>query len=186
MLRVPELIHDGLDWRSAVTADDVRRVRSLVASTGFFNAAEVEVAAGLVTDRLTNGLRSGYHFGIGRTRRQSRGLRLLRPIHGTRDSLELFWIAIAPEEQRRGLGAHVYARAEAAMAEAGAIRIYAETSSSERYAGTSDFYQRMGFLKAGTVLVTTDLAAAPATRSDKSMVDGRPGKVGCFKRPPQQ
>jgi hypothetical protein len=49
---------------------------------------------------------------------------------------------------------------------AGAIRIYADTSSSERYAGTSDFYQRMGFLKAGT----TDLAATPATRSDKSMV----------------
>jgi hypothetical protein len=61
MLRVPELIHDGLYWHSAVTADDVGRVRSSVASTGFFNAAEVEVAAGLVTDRLTNGLRSGYH-----------------------------------------------------------------------------------------------------------------------------
>jgi ribosomal protein S18 acetylase RimI-like enzyme len=87
----------------------------------------------------------------------------------TRNSFELFWIAIAPEEQRRGLGAHVYARAEAAMAEAGPIRIYTNTSSSERYAGARDFYQRMGFLKAGTVLVT-DLAATPDTRSDKSTV----------------
>ena len=53
---------NGLDWRSAVMADDVGRVRSLVASTGFFNAAEVEVAADLVTERLTKGIRSGYHF----------------------------------------------------------------------------------------------------------------------------
>ncbi len=47
MLHVPELVHDGLDWRSAVTADDVGRVRVQVASTGFFNAAEIELAAGL-------------------------------------------------------------------------------------------------------------------------------------------
>ena len=32
-----------------------------------------------------------------------------------------------------------------AMAEAGAVRIYADTSSADRYAGTRDFYQRMGF-----------------------------------------
>ena len=57
MLRVPELVHDRLYWRGADAADDVGRVRSLVASTGFFNAAEVEVAAGLVTERLTTGSR---------------------------------------------------------------------------------------------------------------------------------
>ena len=53
---------NGLEWRSAVMADDVGRVRSLVASTGFFNPAEVEVAADLVTERLTKGIRSGYNF----------------------------------------------------------------------------------------------------------------------------
>ena len=31
------------------------------------------------------------------------------------------------------------------MAEAGAKRIYADTSSSDRYAGTRSFYERMGF-----------------------------------------
>ena len=62
MLGIPKMVHVGLDWRSAVTAGDVGRVRSLVASTGFFNAAEVELAANLVTERLTKGLSSGYHF----------------------------------------------------------------------------------------------------------------------------
>ena len=54
-------------------------------------------------------------------------------------------IAVSPDEQGRGLGAQVYARAEAAMRKSGAKHIYADTSSSDRYAGTRGFYQRMGF-----------------------------------------
>jgi len=49
------------------------------------------------------------------------------------------------EQQTRGLGACAYARGEAAMRRVGAKHIYADTSSSDRYAGTRGFYQRMGF-----------------------------------------
>jgi acetoin utilization deacetylase AcuC-like enzyme/GNAT superfamily N-acetyltransferase len=136
---------NGLDWRSAVMADDVGRVRSLVATTGFFNAAEVELAADLVTERLTKGVRSGYNFVLAERGAALVGFACYGPIYGTRDAYELFWIAVAPEEQGRGLGAQVYARAEAAMAKAGAKHIYADTSSSDRYAGTRGFYQSMGF-----------------------------------------
>jgi ribosomal protein S18 acetylase RimI-like enzyme len=54
---------------------------------------------------------------------------------------------VAPEEQRLGLGGEIYARAEAAMREAGAARVYADTSSSERYAPTRGFYQHLGFVE---------------------------------------
>jgi ribosomal protein S18 acetylase RimI-like enzyme len=136
---------NGLEWRSAAMAEDVGRVRSLVASTGFFNAAEADVAADLVTERLTKGIRSGYHFVLA-----ERGATLVAyacygPIEGTQSSFDLYWIAVSPEEQGRGLGAQVYTRAESAMRKAGAKHIYADTSSSDRYAGTRGFYQRMGF-----------------------------------------
>jgi len=136
---------NGLEWRSAVMADDVGRVRSLVAGTGFFNAAEVEVAADLVTERLTKGIRSGYHFVLAERGSTLVAYACYGPIEGTQGSFDLYWIAVAPEEQRRGLGAQVYARAEAAMRKAGAKHVYADTSSSDRYAGTRGFYQRMGF-----------------------------------------
>jgi acetoin utilization deacetylase AcuC-like enzyme/GNAT superfamily N-acetyltransferase len=136
---------NGLEWRSAVMPDDVGRVRSLVAGTGMFGAAEVDIAGELVTERLTKGLRSGYHFilaerGSGLVAYACYGL-----IEGTQGSFDLYWIAVSPEEQRRGLGAQVYARAEAAMRKANAKHIYADTSSSDKYAVTRGFYQRMGF-----------------------------------------
>jgi ribosomal protein S18 acetylase RimI-like enzyme len=138
---------ETLEWRAAVMAEDVGRVRSLVASTGFFNTAEVEIAADLVTERLTKGVRSGYHFvlaerGSGLVAYACYGL-----IDGTKDSFDLYWIAVAPEEQAKGLGTQVYLRAEAAMRKAGAKRIYADTSSSERYAPTRAFYEGIGFQK---------------------------------------
>jgi acetoin utilization deacetylase AcuC-like enzyme/GNAT superfamily N-acetyltransferase len=136
---------DGLEWRSAVMAEDVGRVRSLVASTGFFNAAEAEVAADLVTERLTKGIRSGYHFVLAERGPVLVAYACYGPIEGTQGSFDLYWTAVAPEEQGRGLGAQVYTRAEAAMRKAGAKHIYADTSSSDRYAGTRGFYQRIGF-----------------------------------------
>jgi acetoin utilization deacetylase AcuC-like enzyme/GNAT superfamily N-acetyltransferase len=161
---------DGLDWRSAVMADDVGRVRSLVASTGFFNAAEVETASDLVTERLTKGIRSGYSFVLAERGANLVGFACYGPLHGTQGSFELFWIAIAPEEQKKGLGAQVYARAEAAMVKASAKHIYADTSSSDRYADTRGFYQRMGFREGarlpdfyapgdGKIVFVKDLAA---------------------------
>jgi acetoin utilization deacetylase AcuC-like enzyme/GNAT superfamily N-acetyltransferase len=136
---------DGLEWRSAVMADDVGRVRSLVASTGFFNAAEVDVAADLVTERLSKGIRSGYHFILAERGSGLVAYACYGPIEGTQGSFDLYWIAVAPEEQRKGLGPQVFARAETAMRKAGAKKIYVDTSSSDRYAGTRGFYQRMGF-----------------------------------------
>ena len=136
---------NGLEWRSAVMAEDVGRVRSLVASTGFFNAAEAEVAADLVSERLTKGIRSGYHFVLAERGSTLVAYACYGPIFGTQGSFDLYWIAVAPEEQGRGLGAQTYTRAEAAMRKAGAKHIYADTSSSDRYAGTRGFYQRMGF-----------------------------------------
>jgi len=140
-------VRPALEWRSAVMAEDVGRVRSLVASTGFFSAAEVDIAGELVAERLTKGIRSGYHFVLAERASGLVAYACYGPIDGTQDSFDLYWIAVAPEEQGRGLGSHVYARAEAAMRKAGAKRIYVDTSSSDRYAPTRGFYKRIGFTK---------------------------------------
>lgn len=138
---------DILEWRSAVSEGDEDRVRALVARTGFFNAAEVVLAADLVSEQLSRGARSGYHFVLAERGPSLVAFACYGSIYGTQDSFELYWIAVAPEEQGRGLGREAYARAETAMREASAARVYADTSSSERYAPTRGFYRRMGFVE---------------------------------------
>ena len=136
-----------LEWRSTVMADDVGRVRALIASTGFFNAAEMDIAGELVTERLTKGVRSGYHFVLAERGAELVAYACFGPIDGTEGSFDLYWIAVSPGEQGRGLGAQLYARAESAMRRAGATRIYLDTSSSDQYAPTRGFYARLGFIE---------------------------------------
>jgi acetoin utilization deacetylase AcuC-like enzyme/GNAT superfamily N-acetyltransferase len=164
---------NGLDWRSAVMAEDVGRVRSLVASTGMFSTSEVDIAGDLVTERLTKGIRSGYHFVLAERGASLVAYACYGPIDGTQGSFDLYWIAVSPDEQRKGLGAQAYARAEAAMRKAGAKHIYVDTSSSDRYAPTRGFYQRMGFVEEarlpdfyapgdGKVIYVKELGSEPA------------------------
>ncbi len=137
---------EALEWRSAVMAHDVGRVRSLVTDTGFFSAAEVDIAGELVTERLTKGIRSGYHFVLAERGAGTRGLRLLRPDrrHGrlVRSLLDRRRAGGAGQGARR---ASLCPGRERPCAGPGAKRIYADTSSSDRYAPTRGFYQRMGF-----------------------------------------
>jgi ribosomal protein S18 acetylase RimI-like enzyme len=135
----------ALAWRASVTAEDVARVRRLVAATGMFNPAEIEVAASLVAERLAEGAASDCHFLFAERGSELVGFACYGPIAGTQDSFDLYWIAVAPSEQGRGLGADLYARAEAEMGAARAKHIYVETSCSDRYAPTRGFYQRLGF-----------------------------------------
>ncbi|HXG77907.1 MAG TPA: GNAT family N-acetyltransferase [Methyloceanibacter sp.] len=136
----------AMTWRNAVAAEDAERVRALVTATGFFNAIEAEIAADLVSERVGKGARSGYDFVLAERGDVLVALACYGPIFGTQDSFELYWIAVAPEVQGQGLGREIYTRAEDAMRAMGAKRIYADTSSSERYAPTREFYRRMGFV----------------------------------------
>jgi acetoin utilization deacetylase AcuC-like enzyme/GNAT superfamily N-acetyltransferase len=141
----------GLEWRSAVSVEDVERVRSLTASTGFFTPAEIEIAAELVTERLARGQKSGYSFVLAERAGRLTGYACYGPIDGTDGSFDLYWIAVSPDEQRKGLGRKVLMRAEEAMKRAGARRIYVDTSSSDKYEATRAFYRRMGYEETATL-----------------------------------
>ena len=51
-----------LGFRTSVTEKDLKAVRDITDSTGFFYAEEVDTAVELVEDRLAKGPRCGYHF----------------------------------------------------------------------------------------------------------------------------
>jgi D-alanine-D-alanine ligase len=134
-----------LRWRSTVAPGDVEAVRRLTQATGFFNPEEVEVAGELVQEHLARGEASGYLFLFAEDGAGLAGYACYGPVPGTADSFDLYWIAVAPQRQGRGLGGRVLERAEADMAARGARGIYAETSSRGQYLPTRRFYESHGY-----------------------------------------
>jgi len=138
----------GLVWREAVRSEDIEGVRMLVAGTAMFSAEEIDIAAELVMERIEKGRASGYEFLLVDDGGKLAGYACYGPIPGSETSYDLYWIAVNADRQGRGLGREILARAEEAMRRRGARQIYADTSSSERYAPTRAFYRRTGYIVA--------------------------------------
>lgn len=148
---------EDLRLRYEVTGGDPARVRALTEATGFFRPEEVAIAVELVEERFSRGAASGYEFvfaepdgGEGAAGGEEGGGGLVGyacfgPIPLTVESWDLYWIAVAPEHQGRGLGRRLLAEAEARIRAAGGRRVYADTSTRPQYTPTRAFYQRAGY-----------------------------------------
>ena len=137
--------HATIELRHEAIPDDLSAVGNIVAATGFFNAAEVAIAVELVEERLEMGPASGYFFVFAEEAGRVLGYTCYGPIDGTESSFDLFWIAIDPTQQGRGLGRLLMDETERLIRAMGGKRVYAETSGRAQYEPTREFYLRLGF-----------------------------------------
>jgi len=134
-------------FRYDVIPSDLQTVAQIVASTGFFNAAEVEIAVELVEERLEFGDASGYFFVFAEQAGQVLGYTCYGPIAGTEKSFDLYWIANHRDHQGQGLGRVLMQETERLIRDFGGRRVYAETSGRPQYEPTRVFYERLGFVR---------------------------------------
>jgi GNAT superfamily N-acetyltransferase len=141
----------GEPWslRHEVAPADRAHVRSIVESTGFFHAAEVEIAVELVDERLAKGETSGYYFVFADPLPgPPLGYACYGRIPLTESSYDLYWIAVRQDHHGRGLGRALLEEVERRVAAAGGRRIYIETSNRPQYQPTRGFYLRSGYEQA--------------------------------------
>jgi GNAT superfamily N-acetyltransferase len=105
----------------------------------------VAVAEELVTERLALGDSSEYFFVFAERENQVVGYACYGPIACTRDSYDLYWIAVHPHAQRGGLGKMILREAERKVFERGGRRVYIETSNRPQYESTRAFYLRCDY-----------------------------------------
>jgi ribosomal protein S18 acetylase RimI-like enzyme len=137
-----------MDWRTTVNQSDAPAVQALVEQTGFFSREEQEVARELVDEFLARGLASGYEFVFadmpGKPKKLL-GYTCYGLIPATKSSYDLYWIAVAPSQQGKGLGGQLLRETERLAVASGATQMFAETSGRPQYAPTRAFYERMGY-----------------------------------------
>jgi ribosomal protein S18 acetylase RimI-like enzyme len=129
----------------------MERVRRIVVSSGFFSEAEIEIAVELVEERLNKGIESGYYFLFAEQDQKVCGYSCFGPIPCTRESYDIYWIAVQEELRGSGLGAEILRNVEERIMEMGGKRIYVETSSREQYQPTRSFYSRCGYRREATL-----------------------------------
>jgi acetoin utilization deacetylase AcuC-like enzyme/GNAT superfamily N-acetyltransferase len=135
----------GVFLRTTLSPQDLPAIGKLVELTGFFTPEEVNVALELVQARLDTGDASGYHFLLAEQYGRLVGYACYGPIACTLSSFDLFWIAVHPDFQSRGLGSHLLMEVEKKIRETGGTRLYVETSQRVQYASTRTFYERHGY-----------------------------------------
>jgi len=124
---------------------DQAALARILAATGFFSPEEQAIALELIADGLTLGPQSHYRFLVAEERGQVLGYACWGPIPGTRFSADLYWLAVDPGAQRRGIGRKLLAAVERAAAASGRFRLYIETSTRPQYAPTRAFYLACGY-----------------------------------------
>lgn len=132
-------------FRETVSEHDIAVVREIVSSSGYFSAAEIDVAAELVEERLSKGESSGYHLVFCEREGRVVGYACFGPIPCTMRSFDLYWIAVHEAHRGGGVGRALMERTERAIACAGGERVYIETSGRAQYESTRAFYGRCGY-----------------------------------------
>ena len=148
-------------------AEDRSRVKDILVATGAFGSEEIAVALELFdsVDHVDPDIRAegqdfassgnagqDYEF-VGA--RDDEGMLLgyacVGPTPSTDGTYDLYWLAVAPGAQGRGVGRQLVAFLEQRLSARGARMLVAETSSRADYARTREFYHRAGFAEAARV-----------------------------------
>ena len=132
--------------RRSLNSADREPLEALIRATDFFNPEEIAIALELIDDRLEKGEASHYQFLAGDVEGRLAGYACWGAIDGTRESVDLYWIAVHPDFQGQGIGAALLDDAEACIAESGRRRVYVETSTRAQYESTRAFYRSRGYV----------------------------------------
>jgi ribosomal protein S18 acetylase RimI-like enzyme len=141
----PILLDEGL------RQSDVGDIRALVTETGIFTLEEIDIACELAIDTLS-GKDEDYKFLI---LRDDSGRLIAYTCYGfiplADYRFDLYWIAVSPGLQGKGIGYKLLEQTEKKIRELKGEHIYAETSSIDGFNSARSFYLKNGFTEVSRI-----------------------------------
>jgi ribosomal protein S18 acetylase RimI-like enzyme len=128
-----------------LTVADRSPLHSLLQETGFFSDEEIVIALELLDIVLERPGQQDYIAFCHESDGVVDGYYCVGPTPATSGTYDLFWIAVAPSAQGRGIGRSLNSHAEELLRSLGGRLMIAETSSRPQYAPTRGFYMRLGY-----------------------------------------
>jgi len=136
---------NNITFRTEVRNSDIEIVREIVESSGFFYDHEVEVAVELVKETIENGVENGYNFIFAEIDNKTVGYTCFGSIPCTKYSYDIYWIAVHNDFRNQKIGRIILEQTEKTIKNMGGKGIYLETSSTEKYIPTREFYLKCNY-----------------------------------------
>ncbi len=128
-----------------IRSKDRAPLAAMLARVAQFAPGEVDVALELIDASICEPETSGYATLIAEVAGEVAGYVCFGPTPMTAATWDLYWIAVDPARQGRGIGRALYGAFAAEVQRRGGRNVRIETSSKEDYAATGGFYERLGF-----------------------------------------
>ena len=94
----------NITFRTTPVKNDIKRVMDIVESTKFFYDHEVEIAAELVAERLSQGESTGYFIVFAEIDGVTAAYSCFGPISMSKTCFDLYWIATHNDFRGKGIG----------------------------------------------------------------------------------
>jgi ribosomal protein S18 acetylase RimI-like enzyme len=128
-----------------MVAGDKPALMQILRNTPEFKSFEVVVAEEVIDAYLTDAAGTGYFTLIAEDNSQVAGYICYGETPCTIGTWDIYWVAVAREKRGRGIGRLLTDAAEAAIKKNQGRLAIIETSSTELYENTREFYQRRGY-----------------------------------------
>lgn len=125
--------------------EDKPRVIEILRGTPEFKPFEVAVAEELIDSYLNDPSGSGYHILVADVDSTVTGYICYGPTPLTEGTWDIYWMAVTPEKQGRGIGSALMKSAEKAIVRAKGRLVIIETSSTPAYEKTRNFHLSQGY-----------------------------------------
>lgn len=138
-------IKNNLHYRDYPIEHDCDAIVTLLETTGFFYPEEVDIALELIEEKLNSGDSSSYQFIFAEYDSTVIGYICYGKIPLTKASYDVYWIAVDPRFQGKGIGYALLSKAEAKVRQENGKHFYIETSGRKLYEPTHSFYLKAGY-----------------------------------------
>lgn len=128
-----------------MTSEDKPAIIEILRNTPEFKTAEVDIAEEVLDSYLHDPIGSGYQVFVAEVGSSIAGYICYGPTPLTQGTWDIYWLAVAPKQQRHGIGNTLLRFAEDKIKETEGRLALIETSSKPEYEATRHFHRSQGY-----------------------------------------